>query len=59
MPLPAKVLGEVEKLADKKLAVFIKCKKTALKNGATSITACATASTTPARRTRSPPTPRR
>jgi len=33
-----KVLGDVEKLADKKLAEFIKCKKTALKNGATSAT---------------------
>src|SRR5262249_45186410 len=33
-----KVLGDVEKLADKKLAEFLKCKKTALKNGASSIT---------------------
>jgi hypothetical protein len=33
-----KVLGDVEKLADKKLAEFVKCKKTTLKNGASSVT---------------------
>lgn len=32
-----KVFGDVEKLADKKLAEFLKCKKTTLKNGATSV----------------------
>src|SRR5262249_49411345 len=34
-----KVLGDVEKLADKKLLEFLKCKKATLKAGASSVTA--------------------